>query len=221
MSMGWRIGKGQSVSIWNDFWLPSLPSKLLSSTLVPNIHRVADLILQSPRCWNEPLIRSSFDANEANRILQISLSMFPHEDVLVWFGEGSSIYSVRSGYKLLLNPTTSSINGDIFNCLWCIAGPSMIKILVWRFINNFVHTFHNLAIKRVSSDPRCPRCSNGLEDIPHVSRDCFFPLQVWNNLRISWPSGMNYETILGWLLWLFQNYDNIKHILVVTTIWTL
>ncbi|GMI94987.1 hypothetical protein like AT4G29090 [Hibiscus trionum] len=128
LGMGWRIGNGQSVLIWNDFWLPSFPPERISSPQRADLQKVSDIIHSPSGGWNEPLIRSSFTTEEADRILAIPISSSGQEDVRVWLGEGSGIYSVRSGYRVLLNPSENSSGDNIFNHLWSLDCPSKVKI---------------------------------------------------------------------------------------------
>ncbi|KAH1129045.1 hypothetical protein J1N35_000423 [Gossypium stocksii] len=51
-------------------------------------------------------MNNTFGENDANRILCIPLVTFPHNDYMVWQGEASGEYFVRSGYKLLLQGIT-------------------------------------------------------------------------------------------------------------------
>ncbi|KAB2004687.1 hypothetical protein ES319_D11G217000v1 [Gossypium barbadense] len=63
---------------------------------------VADFIVKKSRLWNEELIRSTFSMTDAKHILSIPLARIPQDDFLVWKGEASGEYFVRSAYKMPL-----------------------------------------------------------------------------------------------------------------------
>ena len=48
---------------------------------------MADLILQNPRGWNEPLIRKTFLFHEAEEILNIRIPDNEGDDILAWHFE--------------------------------------------------------------------------------------------------------------------------------------
>ncbi|XP_039173262.1 uncharacterized protein LOC120295760 [Eucalyptus grandis] len=60
---------------------------------------VADLINDTMREWNQPLIKQLFEENIANEILAIPLSMNPKPDHILWTGNRARSFSVKSGYN--------------------------------------------------------------------------------------------------------------------------
>ncbi|MBA0781797.1 hypothetical protein Gotri_002683 [Gossypium trilobum] len=68
-----------------------------------NIEKVYDLIDHSQRKWKVRLIRDTFKDCVADKILRIPLARLEHEDIVVWRGGPSGVFSVKSAYKLLLD----------------------------------------------------------------------------------------------------------------------
>lgn len=95
----WKIGSGVNVSIFYHCWIPNSNQFRINKT-VRNCHLklVAELINMDQRLWKRELITSVFTEEEAALILQVRLSIEPHEDVVCWRGEASGGYSVRSAY---------------------------------------------------------------------------------------------------------------------------
>ncbi|KAH1121997.1 hypothetical protein J1N35_005157 [Gossypium stocksii] len=123
----WRIGSGTSVSIWKDYWLPGKAQRSIAT------ERVADLILNKPNHWNRDLIYSTFSVEEADQIISIPIPTTDQNDKVVWFSENSGIYSVKSGYKMLLETSNLSTNAQkIFKQIWSLECPSKIRILIWN-----------------------------------------------------------------------------------------
>ncbi|KAA3453713.1 reverse transcriptase [Gossypium australe] len=106
----WRIGSETSVSIWQDYWLPENDQQLIATDKVAGMDWVSDLILQNPNRWNNDIIYSIFAKEEVDQIVSIPLPTINQADKIVWFKESSGIYSVKSGYKLLLDPPNINVN---------------------------------------------------------------------------------------------------------------
>lgn len=97
-----RVGTGERISIVNDSWTPGTAHHLVELNMERNmVSKVADLIEANSRTWKERLIRDTFSSEVASHILKIPLAEIPHVDFVVWKGETSKEFSVRSAYKLL------------------------------------------------------------------------------------------------------------------------
>ncbi|KAH1096604.1 hypothetical protein J1N35_013525 [Gossypium stocksii] len=93
--LGWRIGNGKHVSIWDDAWIPGNKEfRIQNSNVNMNISKVADLIDVTNRKWNSELIYNTFSMQDAEKILCIHLSSFEHDDFVIWRGEPTGEYSV-------------------------------------------------------------------------------------------------------------------------------
>lgn len=109
-SAKWRVGCGESISIWNDAWLPSLDCHRIQSQIVPNFveAKVSELINPTTRRWDINLLRGLFHPAEVDIILRIPLSPSPVEDKVIGPFNPSSVYSVRLGSKFLAKKSTLS-----------------------------------------------------------------------------------------------------------------
>lgn len=86
--IGWRIGTGESVNIWNDQWVPSLGhGRMLCQNIDTRYIMVVDLIYRDDYTW----------------ILAIPLAHSRPPNTFIWSYDGTDSYSVRSGYRLLLS----------------------------------------------------------------------------------------------------------------------
>lgn len=99
----WRVGCRESISVWNDAWLPSLDHPRIQSQVVPGFEdaKVLDLINPTTMRWEINLVCGLFHSAKVDLILSIPLSIFPMEDKVIWPFNPSSTYSVRSGTKFL------------------------------------------------------------------------------------------------------------------------
>ncbi|KAL4335266.1 hypothetical protein GQ457_07G037440 [Hibiscus cannabinus] len=225
LGLRWQVGAGFSISIWNDFWLPAKVPKLISTAEVTGLHTVSDLIDQESREWKTTLVQEFFNPEDAEAILSIPLSSHEQMDRLVWCGEHSGIYSVRSGYKRLLSaPSLRDSDSVLFKKLWKSKCPSKINIQVWKFIRNFVPTKVNLCVKRVATNPLCARCNESSETTLHVIRDCHFARQVWEGLNYHFlqpiPAVLLYDLPL-WLNSIVTHFGTGKLEEIFMIIWAL
>ncbi|KAH1096573.1 hypothetical protein J1N35_013494 [Gossypium stocksii] len=98
-----QLGSKPSL-VWRSIWSAR---KLIEMGLkwnvgIGNIERMSELIFPNGMGWNWDLIDLLFVTADAILIQGIPLLFVPQEDYLMWGGERSSIYSVCSSYRLLL-----------------------------------------------------------------------------------------------------------------------
>ncbi|KAM0865600.1 hypothetical protein ACQ4PT_043151 [Festuca glaucescens] len=70
-----RIGAGDSVSIWNDSWIPSSRTMRPMGRLINTDVETVNELITNDHCWDVGKVRSIFFAPDAEAILQIPLSM--------------------------------------------------------------------------------------------------------------------------------------------------
>ncbi|KAL1073250.1 hypothetical protein V6Z11_D11G209000 [Gossypium hirsutum] len=98
--MGWRIGNGMAMNIWNDVWVPSLgDGKLQFQNIDIRYTTVSDLINVDTFTWNCDAIWELFGGNQLKLFMSIPLVSDVHTNKLVWSGDKTGEYTVRSGYK--------------------------------------------------------------------------------------------------------------------------
>ncbi|KAH1131616.1 hypothetical protein J1N35_002994 [Gossypium stocksii] len=111
--------------------------------------------------------------------------MDQQEDHIIWCGEPTGEYTVRSGHKLLLQEgqtQTQSNYSHFYKRLWSLDLPPKIKITNWRIFHNLLPTFCNLHYRRLMGSAMCRRCHNGLESRKHVFTECPVTKEIWDKL---------------------------------------
>ncbi|KAA3486162.1 reverse transcriptase [Gossypium australe] len=201
----WRIGTGECVNIWNDPWLLGKDNNRISGhEIVPDFISVKQLINGDTKTWNRELIDNLVDEYTADRILAIPLTAHRTEDTLVWKYEGTGVYTVKSGYRVLTtsnvlpNSTSASLSitseategwqKDFYTSLWPLHVPEKIKIHIWRLFNNLVPHYGNLKRRKLVMNPVCPLCRDAIKDSNHLMWSCGVLKSVWIQLHVQVPT---------------------------------
>ncbi|KAK8693770.1 hypothetical protein V6N13_071339 [Hibiscus sabdariffa] len=195
---GWRIGTRHKVNIWNDPWLPKPRDVRIRNCPINIVYTtVSDLIDPYSATWKVDTLFDIFDEVQARKICSIPLSKAGHSDVVNWRPDGSGIYFVKSGYRLLCNdmnsssgiahPSHVSLLSRFYNEMWVVRVPSMIPIIMWRIINNFVPTYANLQSQRLSMINVFPFCLISSETVEHIMKDCWFVQDLFHRQYVHLP----------------------------------
>lgn len=70
------------------------------------------LVDETARKWRVNILEELFFPHETKLIRAIPLSKLPSEDKLIWHGNASGIFTVRSEYKVTIHEGESSLGGD-------------------------------------------------------------------------------------------------------------
>jgi hypothetical protein len=119
----------------SDPWLRGSDGTWIHSPQTQGVHNlhVSDLMVPNVKVWDKNKIDTIFPMYIASRIYEIPLFDTHEDDKLVWFDNTNGIYSVKSGYKTMLNVAGRlhdvSQNENWHN-LWRISVPPKAKHLL-------------------------------------------------------------------------------------------
>lgn len=143
---------------------------------------VAELIDDENRGWKETEVLNLFDDRVANEILSLPLSPNAKEDTLVWKGNRTGRYTVKSGYnKACVQATTAEQNRatisfqpprTLWTKIWKLAIPPKIRIFIWSICHNAIPIRENLYKRKVLPDPLCSLCNTHPETTEHLFLLC-------------------------------------------------
>ncbi|KAK8478582.1 hypothetical protein V6N11_038564 [Hibiscus sabdariffa] len=230
--MGWRVGNGTSINIWKEAWISGPGNgKVNSDANNSQLSVAADLINSEDHTWNEDIIFSNFNHQQAVQILCMSLSDNGSPDLRIWRGDHSGIFSVRSGYRWLTNSIDAYSNDPIsveetwYNkflvSVWALKLPSKIKIHFWRVINNFIPTFSNLVTRKISVQTQCLLCQSESESVSHLVKGCSFTQQVLSELGILTCPWQTEQSFASWLSVAFESLNSTARRTFVVALWTI
>jgi hypothetical protein len=169
----WRIGSGTQVKFFRDNWIPRGDALKVSGRLGNSRHRwVSELINPSTRTWDEGMVRSCCPPSDADAILAIKLPQRQCDDFVAWFPEKNGIFSVRSAYRLGLQPSLDLLSegqssaepgGDrgIWNLVWKAKVPQKLRVFAWKAATSTLAVRSGLHHRIPKIDPTCIMC--GLE----------------------------------------------------------
>lgn len=220
-----QIGKGNSVSLWNDPWLPFPYSfKPFSSPMIGTERWVVgDLIDQDNREWLPVLIDELFTICEAEMIKKIMLSYRVFDDRVVWHFDNSGRFTVKTGYAVACNmvklelraSSSEALMGSCrswWNKIWQVRVPPKIRAFMWRLAKGILPT--RVALKSKFSIPEtdCVFCNVCAESDGHIFVQCEALDWFWRSTLFgSSPCKLPCFSIQCWVSEVLNSLDD-KHI---------
>jgi len=118
-------------------------------------------------------INNIFLPHEVALILSIPLSLSSCEDRLFWPYNPDGSYSVKSGYRWLMEedlkeePSTSDLSNtrSIWKGVWSLRIPNRVKTLLWRAGSDTLPSKNNLLRRKIITDDLCLGCKLKSETI--------------------------------------------------------
>ncbi|KAL5768296.1 hypothetical protein ACOSQ2_015079 [Xanthoceras sorbifolium] len=207
----WKIEDGQSISVYDDPWLPRNSSfKVYSPRLLPDGVSVSALI-GSPGRWSRNLVQFYFSPEEADIILSIPLCSSPLRDSLLWHFDKRGCFSVKSAYRLALkdthfdSPSCSSAPFPWWKKLWALQLPSKIKLFCWRACREALPTRACLFKKGIGVSKLCPLCFRDPESVDHALWSCKASSSSWKECPFfSELNSFHHRDFFDRFVWVFS-----------------
>ncbi len=187
----WRVGSGESINIWRDRWLLEDHHRRII-TPGPNLlvhSTVNELITEPQMVWDHSLIDSLFIPYDAEAIKHIPLSNHKHADKITWPGNMNGEYSVRSGYRFLVDEEDKSLPSSsrpdprqsLWRSIWALKIPKKCQMFAWKASREALPTKLNLYKRHIPVDSMCEICGEIEEDAIHALWNCKQIQSVWDN----------------------------------------
>lgn len=170
-----RIGNGRNTRIWEHKWIletiTGKPTTCRSSN--SELEMVDELICHNR--WNRNIIFRTFNRNDAERILNIPLSLSGREDSYYWQPQAGGMYTVNSCYKFLMKKNRSARRcnsegagssyaegsqqvAQMWNTLWKLNIKHKIKFFIWKCIKGALPVREAVSRRTGVGDPMCTTC---------------------------------------------------------------
>jgi hypothetical protein len=188
----WRIGDGSQVRIWRGNWLPRSDSLKVSGKMKKNRLRWVSELIDPER-----MIREYFYPHDVEAILAIKLTQRSTEDFVAWNMEDSGIFTVRSAYRLGLQPRLDQLAhgqsssyplGDrpVWDAIWKAKVPQKNRIHGWKAATDTLAVRQNVHRRISTTNPTCSICGNAEEDVHHALIGCTLARALRDGLRGCW-----------------------------------
>jgi hypothetical protein len=150
--------------------------------------KVQHLLLPNVKRWDENKLRSLFSLEVVNEILALLVLDLVREDKLIWCEENDGVYSVRTGYQILMKENNKGyglrqIEG--WSSIWRIKAPPKVKHLLWRVCRDCLPTRPRLRNRYVNCPEECPLCLSQVEDEFHIFFNCEVVREAWHIMDLA------------------------------------
>ena len=167
--MRWQVGDGNKIWVWHDKWVPrpSTYKVITAEKLESSNALVCELINRATKEWNKDKLDRWFLPEDREAILSIPLSSSNTQDRLIWTGNRSGKFTVKSAYMLALEEKLHDTKADcsdelvrrrIWKSIWQMKTPQKIKHFSWKASWDILASKSSLAQQKIISDGTCDLC---------------------------------------------------------------
>ncbi|WZZ92349.1 hypothetical protein YC2023_120928 [Brassica napus] len=179
--LGWALGSGDSVGIWNEPWLSTATpiSPIGPPTFENQSWTVSKLIDPVSKEWNIDIIRETLPHYE-EEICSLFPSYFQLDDELMWLNSASGTYTTKSGYAVakLWNGNASNQEFNWRKWVWQVQTTPKIRHFLWKANSKALPVGTLLESRGLATSPVCKRCGARETEL-HVLLHCPFAERVW------------------------------------------
>ena len=199
--LGWAVGDGKSISIWQDKWLstsqqicPIGPPAASSQQA-----RVNELMFPNSVTWDIRKIRNLLPQYE-DLILKLIPSSCSMKDEMVWLLEKTGEYTTKTGYAVAkINAPNNQNDFSWRKCIWNVKCSPKLQHFLWKLKNDAIAVGDSLAKRGIQVERKCKRCG-AAETTLHVMFSCPFAQNVWNLAPLWRVPCINARSSMGDLL---------------------
>uniref|UniRef100_A0A803PC68 Reverse transcriptase domain-containing protein n=1 Tax=Cannabis sativa TaxID=3483 RepID=A0A803PC68_CANSA len=173
-----KIGNGETTSIWFHPWVlgpvPQPQPRLDATEGVSLVNNFID-----NNSWNEEMVRTWFQPEDARRILNITLPNSPTRDSLLWLPEENGKYSIKSAYRTIKTLHDTQSQNTKWRRIWGTTMHNRLKMVWWRILADCLLTRGKLMFIFNLNDTSCPLCSLQVEYSFHIIWECEVARALW------------------------------------------
>jgi hypothetical protein len=157
---------------------------------------VSDLIEPSTKMWKEDMVRKVFYPPDVETVLQIKIPACAGEDWLAWSYDQSSMFSVKSAYRLGLDLKERGIKAggssrhagerEMWDVIWKANVPPKIRVFGWKFATNSLGVQATRCNGNMDMIPTCSICGMGDETSHHAMVECTKAKALRHRLSENW-----------------------------------
>lgn len=164
-----RVGNGQSISVWNDLWIPApRPRSALPKTQSQVLQDITVDYFIDPVSfsWKVDFLNTHFHPDNVPIIRGLAISRTSRHDSNGWAFTDSGRYTVKSGYQveskypdkgsplLFFGPDTKLLLSQT----WKLQCSPKLRHFIWQAIKGILPVAKNLRSGGIGCDERCSLC---------------------------------------------------------------
>ncbi|KAF4360221.1 hypothetical protein G4B88_005187 [Cannabis sativa] len=174
------VGKGDSVDVWTQPWIPWLDYgefiELMNQVKprYPHINSVADN--SNPNgSWNIELLKEMFGDVLGERIGTINRIPQDNSNLVVWKEASDGRFTVKRGYNATLGGVSLE-DGNLWKKVWGKKVHYRHSVMIWRAVMGCVPTRDRLDFV---GDKSCPLCDGSSESALYIFWECHCARALW------------------------------------------
>ena len=128
--MRWQVGNGNKIRVWHDKWVPRPSTYKVIAKENPQSSNalVCELINRATKEWNKDKLDSWFLPEDREAILSIPLSSSNTHDRLIWTGNRSGKFTIKSAYMLAVEEKLHDTKAD--------CSDESVRRRIWKYMAN-------------------------------------------------------------------------------------
>ncbi|XP_039066094.1 uncharacterized protein LOC120211665 [Hibiscus syriacus] len=211
----WSVGNGNSITFWNDNWVPSLGP--LRDYARDDIH--ADL---TQKIHNFVDVHGHWDIEALSQVLIPAaiphvISVLPPDrndkpDTLIWRWTPELSFTIKSAYTFLMEGNWNE-KSSISKVIWSITAPQRVRMFTWLAYKEKIMTDYERGRRLLTNNYSCPTCGAATETVIHVLRDCPPSRHMWLHIVPQSACSSFFGTDLH--SWITQNIHTRSFIVVI------
>ncbi|CAN1143330.1 Putative ribonuclease H protein At1g65750 [Linum perenne] len=206
----WRVGSGTRIKVWQDPWLRGEGRRWITTPVDRGDLDmcVKELFEHNTRQWDVEKIQQIFNIDDAKAITGIPLSGNNiDEDKRIWQHSKTGEYTVKSGYRILMETLTDSshlyVSGN-WRALWNLSMPPKMRMMAWRLAREVVPTRDMLQHRHIVVPWECGLCGKHIENSWHLFLSCEVAESCWEEVGLREVIAESCEEQEGFTQWLFM-----------------
>jgi hypothetical protein len=178
-------------------------------------------------------VRECCFPHDALVILSIKIPPRPVDDFVAWSGEHNGLFSVRSAYRIGMQPklvelsggqSSSDPTGDrkVWDLIWKLNVPPKLRIFAWRAASDSLGVRLNLSRRIHTITPICTICGHAPEDAHNALVSCTLARALREELHMHWslPDEMAFRgSNKEWLFSLLGNAPKDQRPMIIFLLW--
>nr|GMD37695.1 LINE-type retrotransposon LIb DNA [Ipomoea batatas] len=202
LGAAWRVGTGDSLNFWSDWWVGDKPLGLHDNVSIPDelaFAKVSHFILPN-RSWDFDRLQAILPREEVNKIRSIPNpldDLVP--DALYWPTSPGGMFSVQEAYRYIAGGDST----EEVDWVWKVKTAERCRMFLWLAVKNKLLTNAVRARRQLTDEDGCTACREFCESIDHILMHCDVARTCWRKTHT--PTSFTLGAASPFIQWLKLN----------------